>query len=84
MPTLDRDSHPKLPIVIHDWMLSQGGDLRQAITRDETAHYSWCGTGREVALDIARGLHFLHSSGVVHRSVSFPSSFVPNFAQSIS
>lgn len=44
-----------------------GGDLRHALSADETGEYSWWGKGRALALDIAHGLHFLHSSGVTHR-----------------
>jgi hypothetical protein len=46
---------------------SSGGDLRHALSADETGEYSWWGKGRALALDIAHGLHFLHSSGVTHR-----------------
>jgi hypothetical protein len=46
-----------------------GGDLRQAFSRDETGEYAWCGRGRGIALDIARGLHFLHTSQVIHRDL---------------
>ena len=45
----------------------QGGDLRQAFARDELDEYAWHDRGRQIALDIARGLHFLHTSGVIHR-----------------
>ncbi len=48
-------------------MMSQGGDLRQAFARDELDEYAWHDRGRQIALDIARGLHFLHTSGVIHR-----------------
>ena len=34
---------------------------------DEEGQYSWAVNGKRIALDIARGLHFLHSKGVVHR-----------------
>ena len=47
--------------------MSQGGDLRQAFARDELDEYAWHDRGRQIALDIARGLHFLHMSGVIHR-----------------
>ena len=47
---------------------TQGGDLRQAFARDELDEYAWHDRGRQIALDIARGLHFLHTSGVIHRS----------------
>ena len=47
----------------------QGGDLRKALARDSAGEYSWSNRGRQVAMDITRGLHFLHTSGVVHRRV---------------
>ena len=54
----------------------QGGDLRHALSWDDDAdEYSWAGRGRGVMLDVARGLHFLHASGVLHRSVQPTSAF---------
>ena len=41
--------------------------MRQAFARDELDEYAWHDRGRQIALDIARGLHFLHTSGVIHR-----------------
>lgn len=29
--------------------------------------FGWYRQGKEVALAVARGLHFLHTSGVIHR-----------------
>ena len=46
---------------------SQGGDLRKAIMRDSGRELAWGARGRQVAMDITRGLHFLHTSGVIHR-----------------
>lgn len=45
----------------------EGGDLRKALWKNENDEYAWERRGAQVALDIARGLHFLHSSGVIHR-----------------
>lgn len=45
----------------------QGGDLRHALAADDDDEFRWDRRGREVAIDIARGLHFLHSADVVHR-----------------
>jgi len=48
----------------------QGGDLRMALWRDyldQTHIFDWRNKGRDVALAVARGLHFLHRQNVVHR-----------------
>ncbi len=48
----------------------QGGDLRRALWRDYldgTHAFDWRNKGHDVALAIARGLHFLHQHNVVHR-----------------
>ena len=48
----------------------QGGDLRTALHRErkEGKHdLDWYNKGKEVALAVAQGLHFLHTSGVIHR-----------------
>lgn len=45
----------------------QGGDLRHALTTADEGTFIWTQQGKSIALDISRGLHFLHTSGVVHR-----------------
>lgn len=45
----------------------QGGDLRHALSARDGDEWAWNAAGAAVALDVARGLHFLHSSNVVHR-----------------
>ena len=47
----------------------QGGDLRVAIHNDSARKLGWYGLGRGIALDIARGIAFLHSRKVIHRDV---------------
>ena len=47
-------------------MRCQGGDLRSALAEDEDGKYAWERHGKQVAMDVARGLHFLHASGVEH------------------
>ena len=52
-------------LLILPWL--QGADLRQAIAGDDLDEYGWYKRGRKVAMDITRGLHFLHTCGVIHR-----------------
>ncbi len=42
----------------------QGGDLRGALNDDPDGELRWYHRGQSIALDIARGLHFLHSHDV--------------------
>ena len=41
-----------------------GGDLRDALDKDKRTELIWYRKGYQIALDIARGLHFLHSHAV--------------------
>ena len=43
--------------------LMEGGDLWGAIGQGRV---TWARRGRRVALDIARGLHYLHSQNILH------------------
>ena len=43
---------------------SQGGDLRAALSSDLTGELRWYNRGQHIALDVARGLHYLHSHDV--------------------
>lgn len=48
----------------------QGGDLRTALWTDDiegTYEWRWHRRGRAAAIDVAEGLNFLHSNGIVHR-----------------
>ncbi len=45
--------------------------MKQALIDDEVGLFEWSRKGKTVALDIARGLHFLHSCDVVHRCACF-------------
>ena len=64
---------PREPLVLvytQPQAVVQGGDLFSALQSSShgsgAAHpLSWWRRGRSVALDIARGLHFLHSQHVV-------------------
>ena len=43
----------------------EGGDLRQALSSPEAPErYHWNNLGQHVALDVVRGLHFLHRNKV--------------------
>lgn len=50
----------------------QGGNLRQALTNSSDGELKWHNKGANIALDIVRGLHFLHSHGVRHLHVLRP------------
>lgn len=50
------------------WLCLQGGHLRQALTNSSDGELKWDKKGATIALDIVRGLHFLHSHGVSHYS----------------
>lgn len=50
------------------WLL-QGGDLRAALTNDSKGELSWYQRGKGIAMDIVRGLHFLHANHVIHRDI---------------
>lgn len=53
----------------------QGGNLRQALTDSSDGELKWDKKGATIALDIVRGLHFLHSHGVGHYSCTVPHCF---------
>ena len=58
-----------LPLSPAHTHLSQGGDLWKALRwRDQAGRrvFGWYGRGRGAALDIARGLHYLHLHHIVH------------------
>lgn len=38
----------------------QGGDMWSALRGNDREELQWYGKGRGLALDVARGLHFLH------------------------
>ena len=48
---------------------AQAGDLRQALSVDGSDKLTWWNGGKPVAMDIIRGLAFLHSSSCIHRDL---------------
>ncbi|KAK9811452.1 hypothetical protein WJX72_004105 [[Myrmecia] bisecta] len=52
------------PMLVLEYM--EGGDVRQAISADKRGKLRWNNKGQLIALDVARGLHFLHSNKVMH------------------
>ena len=42
----------------------EGGDLRKALSAPDHSRYAWNNLGQLVALDMVRGLHFLHTNKV--------------------
>lgn len=49
--------------------LMEGGDLRRALNREDSAEWSWYRRGKSVCVDMARGLAFLHANKVIHRDL---------------
>lgn len=47
-------------------VLLQGGDLRAALDGSDARQYRWHARGARIAADIARGLAYIHSTGIVH------------------
>ena len=51
----------------------QGGDLSEAMSNDKTGRLRWCNRGQYVALDVVRGLSYLHACKVCqHLACSIP------------
>lgn len=46
--------------------LLQGGDLWNALAHNKPGRLDWYSRGRQIALDVARGLVHLHSQNLVH------------------
>ncbi|DBA87503.1 TPA: protein kinase activity protein [Trebouxia sp. C0004] len=52
------------PMLVLEYM--EGGDLRDALSHDTKNELGWYNKGHLIALDVIRGLVFLHSNKVVH------------------
>ena len=46
--------------------LMEGGDLRNALSGPDRDRYQWYAHGQELAMDIVRGLAYLHENRVIH------------------
>jgi hypothetical protein len=49
--------------------LMRGGDLAQALQRDVQGDLNWSKCGKKIAIDVAKGLCFLHANNVIHRDL---------------
>ena len=49
--------------------IRQSGDLRHCLSTDREGALGWYQRGKSVAIDIARGMSFLHSNKVIHRDL---------------
>ncbi|DBB12705.1 TPA: hypothetical protein ACH3X3_005482 [Trebouxia sp. C0006] len=47
----------------------QGGDLKQALRGPLSATLSWYNKGAQIALDVIKGVHFLHCHGILHKDI---------------
>lgn len=43
--------------------------MRKALSADDERRLTWWNGGKQIALDTARGLAFLHSQHVIHRDI---------------
>jgi Protein kinase domain len=62
-------SHRNQPVEVCGECGLQGGDLRSLLLREKPAPLTWWNGGKQVAMDVARGLVFLHTHKVVHRDL---------------
>ena len=56
--------------------LMRGGDLAHALERDVQGELNWSKSGKKIAIDIARGLCFLHANNVIHRDLKSKNVFL--------
>jgi hypothetical protein len=62
--------------------LMEGGDLRNAIDNDPDRLLHWSCHGKDVALDIARGITALHACNVIHRDLKSKNVLLSSFGGS--
>ncbi|KAL3148304.1 hypothetical protein ABBQ38_013768 [Trebouxia sp. C0009 RCD-2024] len=66
--------HGNQSMLVLEYM--EGGNLRQALTNNSDGALKWHNKGASIALDIVRGLHFLHSHGVMHMTLKASNVFL--------
>lgn len=61
-------------------LFSQGGDLRRALTLEDSERITWWNKGKQVACDVASGLAFLHSNKIIHSEAPLQDSLMQSIS----
>jgi hypothetical protein len=57
-------------LLLRSVAMVQGGDLRRALSDDRTGNLLWYNKGKQILMDVARGLTFCHeqrNGPIAHR-----------------